>query len=63
MQKKPWVTPVLEKKPYQETIAMLRGALRQAERDLSLHPNDAEAAQMRDSLRRMVADLESDYAA
>jgi hypothetical protein len=62
MTKKPWAKPVLQKKPYQETIAMLREALQQAERDLSRHPNDSETIQIRNSLRSMVADFESNAA-
>lgn len=50
-------------KPYEETIDILRAALRQAEHDLSMHPTDSKAIELRNSLRRMLADLESDHVA
>jgi hypothetical protein len=48
-------------KPYSGMIAMLRNTLRQAERDLSLHPTDPEAIELRDSIKRILDDLDDTH--
>lgn len=51
-------------KPYSGMIEMLRNTLRQAEHDLTLHPNDPEAIELRDSIKRMLASMDgTDHAA
>jgi hypothetical protein len=48
-------------KPYSEMIVMLRSTLRQAEHDLSLHPNDPEAIRLRDSIKRMLDGMDDTH--
>jgi hypothetical protein len=51
-------------KPYGGMIEMLRSTLSQAEHDLSMNPTDPEAIELRDSIKRMLDDLEgTDHAA
>lgn len=61
---KPWTTPKISKidlnsAPYADVIGILRSAVRQSEKDVSLNPNDAGALELHRSLRRMLDDLES----
>jgi len=48
-------------KPYSGMIAMLRNTLKQAEHNLSLNPTDPEAIELRDSLKRMLDDLDDTH--
>ena len=52
-------TQAIRMKPYAETIEILRSALKKAEYDAFLHQNDPQGVDLRDSLQRMLSDLES----
>jgi hypothetical protein len=58
-----WTTPTLaiepSTKPYAGMIEILHSVHDQAERELTLHPNDRQAAELERSLRHQIDDLEA----
>lgn len=56
----PKITEIdLKRAPYSDIIIdILRAALKQAEKDAALNPNDEKAAELERSLRRKLDDLE-----
>ena len=62
--RKPYAKPTIRRyesssAPYAELIQILRSLHDQAERDLSLHPNDQDAGALERSLRHQIDDLVS----